>query len=84
MARGKICLKRYLLHRRQQRGQSVAGKNICGGRTVRAKALTLARIMGLILCAMPYHIKPETRLNAAPLLGIPHIFLTPRVEANKV
>ena len=59
------------LNRGRQRGESVAGKNICGGRTVRAKALTPFYIMGLILCAMPCCIKLTTRLNAAPLSGIP-------------
>ena len=44
---------------------------VAGGALFGLKPSHLFYIMGLILCAMPCRIYPETRLNAAPLSGIP-------------
>ena len=44
---------------------------VAGGALFGLKPSHLFFIMGLILCAMPCRIKPETRLNAAHKVGIP-------------
>ena len=47
---------------RRQRGQGVAGKNICGGRTVRAKALTHLLHYGAFIVR---HAMPHLTRNTA-------------------
>jgi len=62
----KICLTQI-----RQRGQGVAGKNICGGALFGLKPSRLFSNMGHLFCAMPCRIKPIMRLNAAHKMGIP-------------
>jgi hypothetical protein len=49
----------------------VAGKNICGGAQFGLKPSRLFYNMERLVCAMPYRIKPETRLNTVHIVGIP-------------